>query len=334
MPGSQAAEAVPPGCALVRGGARAAGAPFPGCSSTVDRALAERPCSQEAALGASHPSVGSTLHNLAGLHLQQRNFPAAAAAYRSALARKEAALGRLHPEYAATLAQLAEVLRLQGRLADAAALLRESTDVLDSIGAGHTRPALLRLGRLAQVLAEAGRQSEAVAVHRRLVQAAEGGADALSARALVGLADALRHCSMGEAEAHSLYVRALGLAQEQQPLAAAVMRRLADAELDDGCARALDQAQELLRTALPHLHQAAEAGGADGAAAYELAAAHVAVVALRRRLGDQEGAAAAATEATRLLEAAQPGPGRDALRARLQRVVGRDGEPAGPQAGC
>ncbi len=314
--------------------------------------------SQESTLGVAHPSVGATLHNLAGLYLQKHDYTAARDAYASALSKKEAALGRHHPEYAATLAQLAEVLRLQGKLDDAAALLRESADVLDAVGAGHTRAAVARLVRLAYVLTEAGKFSEAVAVHRRLLQSAENAPEPLPAalaQAQSGLADAL--CRVGRHDdALLLYRQSIALldasaaAAQNMVSAAAVRCKLADAELADGSEGALQRAEHLLDAAMPVLRSAAARAGADtpleegagqpagaGAAAkrreklkasahafatLELASALATLALLCSRRGDRAAAAEAVCAAEALLVGVPAGIARDALAARLRHAHG------------
>ena len=260
------------------------------CTWRLSKLLSSpRVCTQEVTLGVSHPSVGATLHNLAGLYMQKGDFAAARRAYTDALAKKEASLGRHHPEYAATLAQLAEVVRVQGRLGDAAALLRQSADVLDAVGAGHTRIAIARLGRLAAVLTEAGKLSDAVAVHRRLLQSAENAPDpkpTAVVQAQTGLADAL--CRIGRLdEAVDLYRQSLailGAAGADVSNAAAVAfvrRRLAEAELAAANAdvATLDRAQQLLVDAVAALRVAVEQDAARSARASPVAANGPSVVA-------------------------------------------------------
>jgi tetratricopeptide (TPR) repeat protein len=347
---------------LVRARATASAQVGPAAAAACNSQPAAGTClavcgAQESTLGVAHPSVGATLHNLAGLYLQKRDYTAARDAYASALAKKEAALGRHHPEYAATLAQLAEVLRLQGRLDDAAALLRESADVLDAVGAGHTRAATARLVRLAYVLHEAGKFSEAVAVHRRLLQSAENAPEpipAAVAQAQSGLADAL--CRVGRHDdARTLYKQSIALldasaaAAQNVVSAASVRRKLADAELADGSADALQRAEQLLDTALPVLRSAAARVGAgipledgDGvsksagtgaakkqeklrAAAHafatlELTSALATLTLLCSRRGDRAAAAEAVRAAESLLQGVPAGAAREALAARLQAV--------------
>ena len=281
---------------------------------------------QEAGLGAAHPSVGSTLHNLAGMYLQKRDFGAAARTCASALSRKEQALGRLHPEYAASLAQLAEVYRLQGRLVDAAALLRESTDILDAIGAGQSRAAVGRLSRLAHLLTETGLAAEAVATHRRLVQAAESRADEMPlemVRAQAELAEALTAIPGGWAEARELCRSSLALALStlggEHPFVACIRRRLADALLGDSSPspRALEEARGLIDAALSVLAREAALPQARAASAFEAAAALVSRLLLLQRLGEAgaDDAAAAARESALALP---PSFRREVLLARLR----------------
>jgi len=297
------------------------------------RALATEPLAQEASLGPHHPSVGSTLHNLAGMYLQKRDLVAAAQACSDALSRKEASLGRLHPEYAASLAQLAEVYRHQGRLGDAAVLLRESTDVLEAEGAGQSRTAVARLARLAGLLSELEQPAAAVLVHRRLVQAAEAAGEEDSAlrlaQALAGLAEALSATPDGASEAVALCRRALSLTKpgDSPALVAALQRRLADALLL-GCRVAeqlarLAEAEQLLERALPALRSAASAGYDRGATRetdskrYELAAALVAHATLRRLRGC-EGAEAARAEAEDACRRVEASTARTHLEARMR----------------
>src|SRR5262249_40308520 len=58
---------------------------------------------REKALGANHPDVGQTLHNLAYLYWRQGKYSEAEGLYKRALAIREKALGASHPDLAQTL---------------------------------------------------------------------------------------------------------------------------------------------------------------------------------------------------------------------------------------
>ncbi|CAN0519075.1 unnamed protein product, partial [Laminaria digitata] len=65
----------------------------------------------EKALGPEHPSVATSLHNLAGLLKTQGNYAEAEPLYKRSLTIVEKALGPDHPSVATSLNNLAELFR-------------------------------------------------------------------------------------------------------------------------------------------------------------------------------------------------------------------------------
>ncbi|CAN0543301.1 unnamed protein product, partial [Laminaria digitata] len=70
---------------------------------------------KEKALGPEHPSVATSLNNLAGLLETQGNYAEAGPLYKRSLAIAEKALGPEHPSVATSLNNLAGLLKTQVR---------------------------------------------------------------------------------------------------------------------------------------------------------------------------------------------------------------------------
>ena len=72
------------------------------------------------ALGEEHPSVASTLNNIASVYDDQGRYEEALEHYERALAVRRKALGEEHPDVGDTLYNMAIVYKKQGRYAEAA----------------------------------------------------------------------------------------------------------------------------------------------------------------------------------------------------------------------
>jgi CHAT domain-containing protein/tetratricopeptide (TPR) repeat protein len=84
----------------------------------IERSLAIR----EAALGAEHPDVASTLNNLAGLHLRRGDYARSESLFRRALSISEKAQGPEHPSVTSILDNLAQLYFERGDYLRAAPL--------------------------------------------------------------------------------------------------------------------------------------------------------------------------------------------------------------------
>ena len=76
----------------------------------------------EKAVGPNHPSVATSLNNLAGLYGTQGRYAEAEPLYRRSLAIREKALGPDYPDVAATLENIAKLHRTIGRAKEAESL--------------------------------------------------------------------------------------------------------------------------------------------------------------------------------------------------------------------
>ena len=82
----------------------------------------------EEIVGPDHPSVATSLNNLAGLYMTQGQYAAAEPLYKRALSIDEKALGPDHPGVATTLNNLAGLYRATGRNLEAQELERRLSD--------------------------------------------------------------------------------------------------------------------------------------------------------------------------------------------------------------
>ena len=96
----------------------------------------------EAAYGATHPSVATDLNNLASLLRDTNRLEEAEPLFRRALAIDEAAYGATHPSVATHLNNLASLLRDTNRLEEAEPLMRRMVSILKHFNdsTGHEHP--------------------------------------------------------------------------------------------------------------------------------------------------------------------------------------------------
>ena len=92
----------------------------------------------ETSFGSGHPTVASSLNNLAALFYVTKRPAEAEAMMRRALLITEATLGTDHPEVATKLNNLAQLLQSAGRLVEAESLMRRALLINESIfGKNH-----------------------------------------------------------------------------------------------------------------------------------------------------------------------------------------------------
>jgi tetratricopeptide (TPR) repeat protein len=123
----------------------------------------------EAAYGATHPSVATDLNNLASLLQDTNRLGEAEPLFRRALAIDEAAYGATHPRVATDLNNLALLLRDTNRLGEAEPLFRRAL-AIDEAAYGATHPNVAGdLNNLALLLRDTNRLEEAEPLFRRMV---------------------------------------------------------------------------------------------------------------------------------------------------------------------
>ena len=121
----------------------------------------------EQILGPQHPSVATTLDNLAGLYHDQGKYEDAEPLYQRALAIREAALGPQHPAIATTLNNLAELYHARGKYADAEPLHQRALAIREAaLGPQHPDVATT-LDNLAELYRAQGKYADAEPLYQR-----------------------------------------------------------------------------------------------------------------------------------------------------------------------
>ena len=122
---------------------------------------------REKALGSNHPSVATTLNNLAGLYESQGRYEEAEPLYERSLTISEKALGPDHPSVATTLNNLALLYESQGRYEEAEPLYERSLAIREkALGPEHPTVAVT-LNNLALLYESQGRYEEAEPLYQR-----------------------------------------------------------------------------------------------------------------------------------------------------------------------
>ena len=122
---------------------------------------------REKALGSNHPSVATTLNNLAGLYESQGRYEEAEPLYERSLTISEKALGPDHPSVATTLNNLALLYESQGRYEEAEPLYERSLAIREkALGPEHPSVAVT-LNNLALLYESQGRYEEAEPLYQR-----------------------------------------------------------------------------------------------------------------------------------------------------------------------
>ena len=167
--------------------------------------------------GSKHPTVATSLNNLATLYCTQGRYPEAEPLYLRSLAMRESQLGENHPDVAITLNNLAELYRVQGKYAEAEPLHRRSLSIMESqLGENHPYVAQ-SLNNLAALYGSQGKYAEAEPLYLRSLaimekQLGENHPDV--ANSLNNLA-ALYGSQGKYAEAEPLYRRSLAIWEKQ-----------------------------------------------------------------------------------------------------------------------
>lgn len=127
----------------------------------------------EQRLGASHPSLGPVLHELAVLHESFGQYEQAAPLYQRALAVSEQGLGPEHPQLAATLSKLAGLYEEMEEEEQAEPLYERALAIkMRMLGASHPDIGIL-LNSLANLLKQRGEFGKAEPMFLRSLETAE-----------------------------------------------------------------------------------------------------------------------------------------------------------------
>ncbi|MEM9092530.1 MAG: FxSxx-COOH system tetratricopeptide repeat protein, partial [Cyanobacteria bacterium P01_F01_bin.53] len=116
--------------------------------------------------GNDHPSVASSLNNLAGLYENQGRYSEAESLYQESLAMRKRLLGEDHPDVATILNNLAVLYNTQGRYSEAESLYQESLAMKKWLSGNDHPDVALRLNNLARLYQNQGRYSEAESLNQ------------------------------------------------------------------------------------------------------------------------------------------------------------------------
>ncbi|MFM7361109.1 MAG: tetratricopeptide repeat protein [Cyanobium sp.] len=164
-------------------------------------------------VGPDHPTIASSLNNLAALYVNQGVYTKAEPLYRRALAIKEKALGPDHASTAATINNLAFLYYNQGNYAKAEPLFSRALTIREkALGPDHSDTAQ-SLNNLAALYDSQGAYAKAEPLYRRALAIREkalGPDHPATASSLNNLA-ALYDSQGAYAKAEPLYIRALAV---------------------------------------------------------------------------------------------------------------------------
>ncbi|WP_293063406.1 MULTISPECIES: tetratricopeptide repeat protein [unclassified Moorena] len=123
-------------------------------------------------LGENHPSVATSLNNLAGLYKDQGRYSEAEPLYQQALDLWKQLLGENHPSVATSLNNLAGLYKDQGRYSEAEPLYQQALDLWKQL-LGENHPSVATsLNNLAGLYKDQGRYSEAEPLYRQALKIA------------------------------------------------------------------------------------------------------------------------------------------------------------------
>ena len=129
----------------------------------------------EKALGPDHPSVGSSLSNLAELYRAQARYAEAEPLFKRSLTIREQALGPDHQDVGISVHNLAGLYREQGRYDDAEPLFRRALGINErALGTDHPDVGN-SLNNLAVLYEKQGRYAEAEPLYKRSLAIYEQG---------------------------------------------------------------------------------------------------------------------------------------------------------------
>jgi tetratricopeptide (TPR) repeat protein len=183
--------------------------------------------------GSKHPTVATSLNNLAELYKSQGKYAEAEPLYRRSLAVLEKQLGENHPLVATSLNNLAGLYKSQGKYEEAEPLYRRSLAIDEKIYEENHPTVATSLNNLAGLYESQGKYAEAEPLYRRSLAILEKQLRenhptvASSLNNLAGLYE-----SQGKyAEAEPLYRRSLAIWEKQlgenHPLVATSLNNLA-----------------------------------------------------------------------------------------------------------
>jgi tetratricopeptide (TPR) repeat protein len=168
-------------------------------------------------LGQEHPSVASSLNNLAVLYHSQGRYTEAEPLYLQALELRKRLLGQEHPSVATSLNNLAGLYDSQGRFAEAEPLYLQALELIKRLLGQEHPDVATSLNNLAGLYNSQGRFAEAEPLYlqalelRKRLLGQEHPSVATSLNNLAALYD-----SQGRfAEAEPLYLQALEIAERQ-----------------------------------------------------------------------------------------------------------------------
>ncbi|MEO0430991.1 MAG: tetratricopeptide repeat protein [Cyanobacteria bacterium J06656_5] len=111
--------------------------------------------------GDEHPSVATSVNNLAGLYDSQGRYEEAEPLYQQALAMLKKLLGDEHPDVATSVNNLAALYRSQGRYEEAEVLQQKSLEIHRQVLGEHHPSFAISLANLASLYVQKGDFSEA-----------------------------------------------------------------------------------------------------------------------------------------------------------------------------
>ncbi|MEC4850779.1 MAG: CHAT domain-containing tetratricopeptide repeat protein, partial [Jaaginema sp. PMC 1079.18] len=171
---------------------------------------------REQAFGEDHPSVATSLNDLAALYQRMGNYSEAEPLVQRALAIREQAFGEDHPSVATSLHNLAALYQNMGNYSEAEPLYQRALAIREQASGRNHLDVARTLNGLAVLYQDMGNYSEAEALHQRALAIKEQALDSdhpSIARTLNGLAALYR--DMGNySEAEPLFQRALAIREQ------------------------------------------------------------------------------------------------------------------------
>ncbi|MDB9314662.1 tetratricopeptide repeat protein, partial [Spirulina sp. CS-785/01] len=133
--------------------------------------LAERALEiRQQVLGEEHPSVATSLNNLAGLYSSQGRYTEAEPLYQQALEMRKRLLGEEHPHVASSLNNLAFLYRSQGRYTEAEPLYQQALEMRQRLLGEEHPDVATSLNNLAELYSFQGRYTEAELLYQQALE--------------------------------------------------------------------------------------------------------------------------------------------------------------------
>jgi tetratricopeptide (TPR) repeat protein len=124
-------------------------------------------------LGTEHPSVATSLNNLAGLYDSQGRYGEAEPLYQQALELSKRLLGTEHPDVATSLNNLAGLYKSQGRYGEAEPLYQQALELRKRLLGTEHPDVATSLNNLALLYKSQGRYAEAEPLYLQALEIAE-----------------------------------------------------------------------------------------------------------------------------------------------------------------